>query len=330
MARTRQIKPGFFLHTELAELDPLCRLLFIGLWTIADREGRLKLNPKKIKAEVLPYELGGTTQVIGWIHQLSSTGFLKLYKSADCDYIEIVNFKKHQHINKDEKASEIPSPEQCEPIDAQDLIEKYQLALNELPKQLGSSTQPLPDKLPLTTLLPYTELPHTELPQRGDPEKNESQKQSLAPSAPQSDNGNGKSSEEMRKELSARFGWNGGVATERCFGDYMIAVNDWLKAIYPASQGNDTKVIAGKLVKTIARNAFGKTEQYHKSWYPPEVFVEFLKLAIGEPKEGGGLLADRRYPPRPAEMIRYVNQVFQNQQDTHEYAHAAIQSLERR
>ncbi len=134
----------------------------------------------------------------------------------------------------------------------------------------------------------------------------------------------------MRKELSARFGWNGGVATERCFGDYMLVVNDWLKAIYPASEGSDLKVIAGKLVKTVARNAFGKTEQYHKSWYPPEVFVEFLQLAIGEPKEGGGLLADRRYPPRPAEMIRYVNQVFQNQQDTHEYAHAAIQSLERR
>lgn len=187
---------------------------------------------------------------------------------------------------------------------------------------------PLPEPIPNGIAIQEQEQEQEQ--EQGAAQKQPSTVANSAPSAPQSDSGNGKSSEEMRKELSARFGWNGGAATARCFSDYMLAVNDWLKAIYPASQGNDTKVIAGKLIKTVARNAFGKTEQYHKSWYPPEVFVEFLRLAIGEPKEGGGLLADRRYPSRPAEMIRYVNQVFHNQQDTHEYAHAAIQSLERR
>jgi hypothetical protein len=56
MARARNIKPGFFANDVLAEIDPLGRLLFAGLWTIADREGRLEDRIKKIKAQILPYD----------------------------------------------------------------------------------------------------------------------------------------------------------------------------------------------------------------------------------------------------------------------------------
>ena len=56
MARSRNIKPGFFANDELAELPALTRLFFIGMWTIADREGRLEDRPKKLKVEVLPYD----------------------------------------------------------------------------------------------------------------------------------------------------------------------------------------------------------------------------------------------------------------------------------
>ena len=37
MARARNIKPGFFTNDVLADCDPLARLLFAGLWTVADR-----------------------------------------------------------------------------------------------------------------------------------------------------------------------------------------------------------------------------------------------------------------------------------------------------
>ncbi len=36
------IKPGFFANDDLAECEPLARLLFIGLWTIADSRGVLE------------------------------------------------------------------------------------------------------------------------------------------------------------------------------------------------------------------------------------------------------------------------------------------------
>jgi len=39
MARSRNIKPGFFKNDHLVELPFEYRLLFAGLWTLADREG---------------------------------------------------------------------------------------------------------------------------------------------------------------------------------------------------------------------------------------------------------------------------------------------------
>ena len=42
MARARNIKPGFFKNELLVGLPYEYRLLFIGLWTIADRDGRFE------------------------------------------------------------------------------------------------------------------------------------------------------------------------------------------------------------------------------------------------------------------------------------------------
>jgi len=40
--RSRNIKPGFFKNEIIAEMPTETRLLFIGLWLLADREGRLE------------------------------------------------------------------------------------------------------------------------------------------------------------------------------------------------------------------------------------------------------------------------------------------------
>ena len=54
--RARNLKPGYFKNEGLADLPPLARILFAGLWGMADREGRLEDRPKRIKAEILPYD----------------------------------------------------------------------------------------------------------------------------------------------------------------------------------------------------------------------------------------------------------------------------------
>ena len=57
MARTRLLKPDFFRDEDVATMEPMARLLFAGLWTIADRRGRIKDRPKRIRADVLPYDM---------------------------------------------------------------------------------------------------------------------------------------------------------------------------------------------------------------------------------------------------------------------------------
>ena len=51
MPRARNIKPSFFSNDELAEIPPVGRLLFIGMWTLADYKGDFIWREKRVKAE---------------------------------------------------------------------------------------------------------------------------------------------------------------------------------------------------------------------------------------------------------------------------------------
>ena len=108
MARARNIKPGYFFNHELAQVDPLGRILFIGLWCIADREGRLKDRPARIKAETMPYD---DCDVEDLLHQLEKYGFILRYEIKGNKYIQVANFLKHQNPHQNEKESEIPAPD---------------------------------------------------------------------------------------------------------------------------------------------------------------------------------------------------------------------------
>lgn len=107
MARARNIKPGFFKNEDLAELNPETRLLFIGLWTLADREGRLEDRPKRIKAELFAFD---SFDVDSMLSELQSRSFLIRYEVDGGRFIQVSNFVKHQDPHYREKASEIPPP----------------------------------------------------------------------------------------------------------------------------------------------------------------------------------------------------------------------------
>lgn len=107
MARARNIKPGFFTNEDLAEIHPLGRLLFAGLWTLADREGRLEDRPKRIKAAVLPYDDYDIEELLT---ELSARGFILRYQVDERGYIWIPCFGKHQNPHHREGASLLPEP----------------------------------------------------------------------------------------------------------------------------------------------------------------------------------------------------------------------------
>lgn len=107
MARARNIKPAFFDNDLLADIDPLGRLLFIGLWTIADYKGDLVYREKRIKAQLLPYD---NCDVKNIMINLDKSGFIRFYSDGDSIYLNIANFSKHQnpHKNERQKGSDIP------------------------------------------------------------------------------------------------------------------------------------------------------------------------------------------------------------------------------
>jgi hypothetical protein len=108
--RIRSIKPEFFKDDELAELPAMTRLLFIGLWCMADGEGRLENRPRRIKAEIFAYD---DCDVEAALQSLADHGFVTMYAVGDDAYIQIANFKKHQRITgkEAETKSTIPSPD---------------------------------------------------------------------------------------------------------------------------------------------------------------------------------------------------------------------------
>jgi hypothetical protein len=106
MARARNIKPGLLKNEVLGVADPLYTLLFVGLWTLADREGRLEDRPLRVKGEVFPYRDGiDVAAMLAW---LEDRGFIQRYAVGNKSVIQILQFAKHQTPHGTEKDSELP------------------------------------------------------------------------------------------------------------------------------------------------------------------------------------------------------------------------------
>lgn len=108
MARSRNIKPAFFLNDDLAENNcPLGRLLFIGLWTIADYKGDLEWRAGRIKTQLLPYD---DCDIKKLAINLDKSGFVRFYSDGEKIYLNIINFVKHQNPHKNERESGSETP----------------------------------------------------------------------------------------------------------------------------------------------------------------------------------------------------------------------------
>jgi hypothetical protein len=128
-ARSRTIKPEFFQNEELARLKPHTRLLFAGLWILADREGRLENNPSVIKGFLFPHE--PKLDVCKMLQELQDTAHICNYSVNDKNYLFIPTFTKHQSIHPHEAESVIPP---CEEIN-KDVIKCNDITLQTIPCQ---------------------------------------------------------------------------------------------------------------------------------------------------------------------------------------------------
>lgn len=107
MARKRMIDPSFWEDEKLGTLEPTARLLFMGLISQADDDGRLKGHPSLLRSVIFPYDVTLTNeQVDEWLNLLadSKRKLIVRYEVDNQKYIWIRNFKKHQTINKPQKS----------------------------------------------------------------------------------------------------------------------------------------------------------------------------------------------------------------------------------
>lgn len=136
--RARNIKPGFFRNEQLMQVAPLGRLLFAGLWCLADREGRLLDRPNQIKWDVLPAD---DCDIGALLDDLARRGFIRRYEADGKQCILVTGFQRNQNPHHKEKASILPPPP------------------DTAPAQKVPSTLLIPDSLIPDILIPDTSQP---------------------------------------------------------------------------------------------------------------------------------------------------------------------------
>lgn len=115
MARIRTIKPDFFRHEGLQDLEianpglyPM--MVFAGLWGHCDKAGRFVWNARMLKLDILPFLPFDMDRVLLVLEQ---AGFICKYEADGKEYGEIPSFSEHQRING--KEAQEPEKHPCNP-----------------------------------------------------------------------------------------------------------------------------------------------------------------------------------------------------------------------
>ena len=112
MARIRTIKPDFFRHELLQDLQQRhpqeCPMLvFAGLFGHCDKQGVFPWRPKQLKLDILPFmpfEMAGTLEI------LCEHDLVRVFDSGGERYGFIPTFPKHQQIGGKESTSPAKYP----------------------------------------------------------------------------------------------------------------------------------------------------------------------------------------------------------------------------
>lgn len=115
MARIRSIKPTFWTDEKVVETSPWARLLFIGTWNFCDDEGRMEYSPKRLKMQIFP---GDSVEVGELVGELVEKKQVFIYDVDGKQYLQVVNFQKHQHVDK-RMPSKYPAPRDVPPNSAE-------------------------------------------------------------------------------------------------------------------------------------------------------------------------------------------------------------------
>lgn len=107
--RIRTIKPELFSDERVGDLSHGARLLFIGLITMADDEGRLRELPTAINGHVFPYDEVSPGRLGRWLGEIERSGMVVRYQADGKRYIAFRHWSRHQRVDRP-NPSELPAP----------------------------------------------------------------------------------------------------------------------------------------------------------------------------------------------------------------------------
>lgn len=109
--RRRMLNPDFFTDPDIvASLNAYGRLLYQGMWCVADDSGCFELNPLLLKMKILPGDQDITTEDIQkYLEKLIDLKKIITYEVDGKKYGWLKNFHKHQTLNKPNSPS-VPLP----------------------------------------------------------------------------------------------------------------------------------------------------------------------------------------------------------------------------
>jgi hypothetical protein len=111
MARIRTIKPEFPQSESMGRVSRESRLCFILLFTLADDAGRLRGNSRMLASLLYPYDDDAKKHIETWLVELSKEGCIVRYTIEEDQYIQILQWAKHQKIDKPTASKIPPAPE---------------------------------------------------------------------------------------------------------------------------------------------------------------------------------------------------------------------------
>ena len=110
MARKRMIDPGIWSSEDFSKLTSFSKLVFIGLFSLADDEGRGKANPSYLKSMLFPYEEGiRSADIKKTLQEIASTMSVIFYTHDEKEYYALKSWGKFQTINRP-SPSDVPDP----------------------------------------------------------------------------------------------------------------------------------------------------------------------------------------------------------------------------
>lgn len=110
MARIRTLKPEIWADEKVGHVSRDARVLFLGLITMADDEGRILGLPAVILGHVFPYDQDAPRKLARWLDELVDVGLVIRYEVDGTPYMWLRGWH-HQRIEKRGRSILPPPPD---------------------------------------------------------------------------------------------------------------------------------------------------------------------------------------------------------------------------